>query len=402
MPLSRSIATEAISAFIRARAIGLSLTSTTCDRLRRRELARDGEHGLGVAAARRVELDRNDELAAPGASAAASSPPAPGEAGRAARARGRTRSARSAHGARRRPRGSRRSRPASSRSSRRSACAQPCAHARRSRRSTPAWRVGRRCGRRRSRRARRSAARRAACRRGPIASSARSAARSPAPWFAPNAASAELAQRSAASAARTPPSVSPSASKLISATIGSDETPRTASTAVTQLAEVVERLDHEQVDAAALEQSRLLGEERAAVVVRVVALSPSGPIEPPMKTSRPEISRASRASFTAVRLIALQLALEEVRPELAAVRAEGVRLDQVGAGADEAEVQRDRRSPAPAGSPPPAPAGPGRRRTAARPMPPSATRGGPSRRRSTKRVATPPERSQAQRSTTKG
>ena len=37
----------------------------------------------------------------------------------------------------------------------------------------------------------------------------------------------------------------------------------------------------------------------------------------------------------------LELVLEEVRGELAAVGAEGVRLDQLGAGADEARVQRD-------------------------------------------------------------
>ena len=61
--------------------------------------------------------------------------------------------------------------------------------------------------------------------------------------------------------AETPPSVCASSSKVSSATIGSAETPRTASIAVDELVEVVERLDHEEVDAAALEELRLLGED---------------------------------------------------------------------------------------------------------------------------------------------
>ena len=60
-----------------------------------------------------------------------------------------------------------------------------------------------------------------------------------------------------------------------------------------------------------------------------------------MKTSRPETSRASRASLTPALLIALELVLEEVLGELRAVRAERVRLDQLGARADVAEVHVD-------------------------------------------------------------
>ena len=59
-----------------------------------------------------------------------------------------------------------------------------------------------------------------------------------------------------------------SSSKVSSATIGSDETPRTAPIAVEQLVELVERLDHEEVDAAALEELRLLGEDGVAVLHR--------------------------------------------------------------------------------------------------------------------------------------
>ena len=71
---------------------------------------------------------------------------------------------------------------------------------------------------------------------------------------------------------------------------------------VDELLEVVERLDHEQVRAAALEHAGLLARTRRAESASV-AVSPRGPIEPAMKTSRPVTSRASRASFTAVELI---------------------------------------------------------------------------------------------------
>ena len=60
-----------------------------------------------------------------------------------------------------------------------------------------------------------------------------------------------------------------------------------------------------------------------------------------MKTSRPEISRASRASLTAAELIRSKSSSRNWRGELAPVGAEGVRLDQVGARVDEADVERD-------------------------------------------------------------
>ena len=71
---------------------------------------------------------------------------------------------------------------------------------------------------------------------------------------------------------------------------------------VDELLEVVERLDHEEVGAAALEDAAP-ARRRARAATRADADSPSGPIEPAMNTSRPEISRASRASLTAAELI---------------------------------------------------------------------------------------------------
>ncbi len=69
--------------------------------------------------------------------------------------------------------------------------------------------------------------------------------------------------------------------------------------------------------------------------------SPPGPIDPPMKTSRPVISRASRASFTPAELICSKSSSRKCWRQLVPVRPERVRLDQLGAGVDEAEVQRD-------------------------------------------------------------
>ena len=73
---------------------------------------------------------------------------------------------------------------------------------------------------------------------------------------------AELAQAGRPRRARAHPRASaPSESKLISATIGSCDTERTALDRQLELVQVVERLEHEEVGAAALEDPRLLGEE---------------------------------------------------------------------------------------------------------------------------------------------
>jgi len=62
-PVSRSIATDDISAFIRARAIGLSFTSTTSTTPEPFSRWAVESHRFEVAALRRVELDRDDPLA---------------------------------------------------------------------------------------------------------------------------------------------------------------------------------------------------------------------------------------------------------------------------------------------------------------------------------------------------
>ena len=108
-----------------------------------------------------------------------------------------------------------------------------------------------------------------------------------------------------------------------------------------ELVEVEERLEHEQVDAAALEDLRLLAEELALL----------GGVEPLDVADRADragdedvrarhLARLAREAHRR-RVDPLELVLEEVRRQLAPVGAERVRLDQLGAGADEARVQRD-------------------------------------------------------------
>ena len=86
-----------------------------------------------------------------------------------------------------------------------------------------------------------------------------------------------------------------------------------------------------------------------------------------MKTSRPATSRASRARRTPAELISSNASSSSTPRQLAPVRAEGVRLDQLGARGDVARVHRRRRSRARGGSPPPGSAGRRRRPRAARP-----------------------------------
>ena len=129
-----------------------------------------------------------------------------------------------------------------------------------------------------------------------------SAASRPAPWFAPIAASS----RSGEPVGRL--ARGHAGERLGVLVEGQERDDRQRGDAshrrdrVVELVEVVERLEHEQVGAALLEDRGLLGEQLAPLG-RAVAASPSGPIAPPMKTSRPVSSRASRASFTPVELI---------------------------------------------------------------------------------------------------
>ena len=109
-----------------------------------------------------------------------------------------------------------------------------------------------------------------------------------------------------------------------------------------QLVQVVEGLDHEQVDASALEQLGLFGEERCEVLV---AASASGVADRPDRSRDVDISAGDLAGLTRQldrRLVDRgELVLEEVPAQLASVRPEGVGLDQVGARSNEAEMQRD-------------------------------------------------------------
>ena len=107
---------------------------------------------------------------------------------------------------------------------------------------------------------------------------------------------------------------------------------------VDDLLEVVERLDHEHVDAAPVQNCSLLREELTA--------DPRGGrfAERPDRAADEDVAPGDlpcvARELDARRVDLLEVVLEEVVGELAAVGAEGVRLDQVGARVDEAHVQR--------------------------------------------------------------
>ncbi len=105
--------------------------------------------------------------------------------------------------------------------------------------------------------------------------------------------------------------------------------------------QVVERLDHEQVGAAALEDLRLLGEGIPADTRDRLLTERTDRACDEHVLARDLAGVAGE--LDADRVDALQLVLEEVLRELDAVRAERIRLDQLGAGVDEADVQRDHR-----------------------------------------------------------
>ena len=104
-----------------------------------------------------------------------------------------------------------------------------------------------------------------------------------------------------------------------------------------QLVELVEGLDHEQVDAAALEELRLLGEHGGAVLHRTAERTDRAGDE---DVRAGHLARVARELHG--RLVdRCDVVLEVVLGELPAVRAERVRLDEVGAGADESQVERE-------------------------------------------------------------
>src|SRR5437764_386286 len=106
---------------------------------------------------------------------------------------------------------------------------------------------------------------------------------------------------------------------------------------VDQLLQVVERLDHEQVRAPALEDHRLLGEQL------VPDAGAGGLAERADRAGDEDVAADGLARLAGEldrgRVDRLEVVLEEVLSQLAPVRAEAVRLDQVCAGIDEADVK---------------------------------------------------------------
>ena len=104
-----------------------------------------------------------------------------------------------------------------------------------------------------------------------------------------------------------------------------------------ELVELVEGLDHEEVDATAFEQLCLLGEDGVAVLGRAAEGPDRAGDEHVGAGHLACVARDLDGSLVDRR----DVVLEVVLGELAAVGAERIRLDDVRAGADEAEVKRE-------------------------------------------------------------
>ena len=100
-----------------------------------------------------------------------------------------------------------------------------------------------------------------------------------------------------------------------------------------ELEQVVERLEHDDVDAAPLEDARLLCVGRAVVFAGRSDRAADEHLAPG------DLSRVAR-ELHAGRVDPLEVVLQEVLRQLAPVGAERVRLDQLGAGVDEADMHR--------------------------------------------------------------
>jgi len=105
-----------------------------------------------------------------------------------------------------------------------------------------------------------------------------------------------------------------------------------------ELVQVVEGLDHEKVDAAAVQQGSLLREELDSLVRRDGQVAERSDRARDEDLTARDLARLAR-QLHACAVDALELVFEVELRELAPVGAEGVRLDQVGAGADKARVQ---------------------------------------------------------------
>ena len=110
-----------------------------------------------------------------------------------------------------------------------------------------------------------------------------------------------------------------------------------------ELVQVVERLHEEQVHPRPSSSRACSWKTANASSAPVVcSRSLSGPMKPPISTGRRR-PRAPRARASRPFPDLLQLIVQELRRELAPVGAEGVGLDQLGAGADEPCVDGDDR-----------------------------------------------------------
>ena len=108
---------------------------------------------------------------------------------------------------------------------------------------------------------------------------------------------------------------------------------------IAELVQVVERLDHEQVGAAPLEDLRLVGEQLPTHT------RGRGLADRPDRARDEHVPAGHLARITGEldcgRVDPLEFVFEEVLGELAPVRAERVRLDQLGSRVDEGDVERD-------------------------------------------------------------
>ena len=105
--------------------------------------------------------------------------------------------------------------------------------------------------------------------------------------------------------------------------------------------EVEEGLEHEEVDAAAFEDQRLLGVERPVLVdVEHLELAQRADRAGDEDVAAGDLARLAGEPHRG-RVDALEVVAEPVRGEIAPVGAERVRLDQLGAGADVARVHGD-------------------------------------------------------------
>jgi hypothetical protein len=111
-----------------------------------------------------------------------------------------------------------------------------------------------------------------------------------------------------------------------------------------ELVEVVERLHEEEVDPAPFEEPRLLVEHGVGVLCprRVLQVAERADRAADEHGSAGDLSRLARELDPSLDHV-LELVVQELRRELAAVGAEGVRLDQLRARADEARVHGDDR-----------------------------------------------------------